>query len=100
MHKSSKSAHRKSPKRPRKRPAVILVAIRRTVDRPLPEDLPRKYVEHDVPSEQKICSECGCDKKCIGEETSEQSEYVPASLYVIKPVCPKYACPQCQGRVV
>ena len=68
--------------------------------RPLPKDLPRKRVEHDVPAEQKVCAECGCDKKRIGEETSEQLEYIPASLYVIEHVRPKYACPRCQGQVV
>ncbi len=73
---------------------------RRNGRRPLPKDLPRKRVEHDVSAEDKICPECGCDKKRIGEETSEQLEYIPASLYVIEHVRPKYACPQCQGQVV
>ena len=73
---------------------------RRNGRRPLPKDLPRKRVEHDVSAEEKICAECGCDKKRIGEETSEQLEYIPASLYVIEHVRPKYACPQCQGHVV
>lgn len=65
----------------------------------LPADLPRQRVEHDLPAELKVCAECGCEKKRIGEETSEQLEYVPASLYVIEHVCPKYACPACQGQV-
>lgn len=65
----------------------------------LAKDLPRQTIVHDLSAEQKVCAECGCDKKRIGEETSEQLEYVPASLYVIEHVCPKYACPQCQGQV-
>lgn len=68
--------------------------------RPLPKDLPRKRIEHDIAAADKICPECGCDKKRIGEETSEQLEYIPASYYVIEHVRPKYACPQCQGQVV
>ena len=67
--------------------------------RSLAADLPRERVVHDLPDEQKICAECGGEKRRIGEETSEQLEYVPASLYVIEHVCPKYACPACQGHV-
>ena len=68
--------------------------------KPLPKDLPRKRVEHDVSPEQKVCPECGEDKSRIGEDVSEQLEYVPASLYVIEHVCPKYACKRCQEYVV
>ncbi len=81
-------------------PAPCPRPSRRNGRRPLPQDLRRKRVEHDVAPEEKICPECGCDKKRIGEETSEQLEYIPASLYVIEHVRPKYACPQCQGHVV
>jgi transposase len=73
---------------------------RRNGRRPLPKDLPRKRIEHDVPAGEKVCCECGCDKKRIGEDTSEQLEYIPASLYVIEHVRVKYACPQCRGHVV
>ncbi len=67
--------------------------------KPLPKDLPRKRVEHDVPAEEKICPECGAAKTRIGEEVSEQLEYVPASLFVLEHVRPKYACPCCQEHV-
>ena len=66
----------------------------------LPDDLPRKRIEHDVAPEQKVCPECGTDKKRIGEEVSEQLDYIPASLFVIEHIRPKYACPCCQGHVV
>jgi transposase len=80
--------------------AAAAAPSRRNGRRPLPAELPRERVEHDVPDEQKICAECGSDKKRIGEETSEQLEYIPASLRVIEHVRPKYACPHCQGEVV
>ncbi len=35
--------------------------------KPLPKDLPRKRVVHDVPDAQKVCPECGADKLRIGE---------------------------------
>jgi transposase len=36
----------------------------------------------------------------IGEETSEQLDYHPASLFVVEHVRPKYACRRCAGEVV
>ena len=65
----------------------------------LPKDLPRKRIVHDAPAEDKKCPECGADKKRIGEEVSEQLEYVPASLYLLEHVRPKYACPCCEEHV-
>jgi transposase len=83
-----KPANGSTPRRPGKRGL-----------RSLPSDLPRERIEHDLPAGEKVCAECGCEKKRIGEQTSEQLEYVPASLYIIEHVCPKYACPACQGHV-
>lgn len=68
--------------------------------RPLPPELPRQRLEHDVAPEDKTCAQCGSEKKRIGEETSEQLEYIPASYFVIEHVCPKYACARCQDGVV
>jgi transposase len=67
--------------------------------KPLPKDLARKRIVHDAPAEDKKCPECGADKKRIGEEVSEQLEYVPASLYLLEHVRPKYACPCCEEHV-
>ena len=67
--------------------------------KPLPEDLPRVRVEHDVEPEQKVCAECGSEKVRIGEDVSHQYDFVPASLHVVEHVCFKYACPRCQGQV-
>ena len=60
--------------------------------RRLPADLPRKRMEHEPSEEEKVCEQCGKEKTRIGEENSEQLEYVPASLYVIEHVRGKYAC--------
>ena len=87
-------------------PAVEPVAIpERTVTprkghgrRPLPKHLPRKRIEHDLPEADKLCG-CGRLKTKIGEDTSEQLEYVPASLFVQEHVYPKYACPCCKEGV-
>jgi transposase len=68
--------------------------------KPLPAGLPRKRVVHDVPIEQRLCPECGGDRACIGEEGREQLEFVPASLFVLQHIRPKYACQACQANVV
>jgi transposase len=68
--------------------------------KPLPAGLPRKRVVHDVPPQQRLCPDCGGDRACIGEEVREQLEYVPASLFVLQHVRPKYACKACQAHVV
>lgn len=67
--------------------------------KPLPKELPRKRIVHDVPAEDKLCPECGAEKKRIGEDVSEQLEYVPASFLILEHVRPKYACPCCQEHV-
>jgi transposase len=61
----------------------------------LPEHLPRIEVVHDLTDEQKKCPCCGEERLCIGSETSEQLEYVPASLKVLKHIRHKYACKTC-----
>ena len=66
----------------------------------LPENLPRQRVVHEVPEEELACPCCGQARTKIGEEISEQLDYVPASLYVVQHVRPKYACKHCQAHVV
>lgn len=65
----------------------------------LPGDLPRKRVNHELTGKDLLCADCNREKKRIGEEVSEQLEYVPASLLVIEHVCGKYACPCCNNGV-
>lgn len=67
--------------------------------KPLPKELPRQRVEHDIAPEEKICPACSANKVRFGEDVSEQLEYVPASLYIIEHVRPKYACPCCEEHV-
>jgi len=67
----------------------------------LPPHLPRKQVVIDVPAEERICTCCGAEMTKIGEETSERIDFIPASLYVLETVRPKYACKHCpDGTVV
>jgi len=65
----------------------------------LPENLPRERIEHDLPPEQRVCSCCGAEKEKIGEEVTEELEYIPASFRVLEHVRFKYACKKCEGEV-
>ena len=64
-----------------------------------PTDLPRRRVEYPLPPEQLACPGCGQERTKFGEETSEQLEFIPASLLVIQHVRFKYACRHCQEQV-
>jgi transposase len=68
--------------------------------KPLPANLPRRRVVHDVPLEKRLCPDCGLERVCFGEEVREQLEYVPASMIVLQHIRPKYACEACQANVV
>ena len=66
---------------------------------PLPAELPRERIEYHPPKEQQVCSGCGNLKEIIGEEVTEQLDYVPASFVVRQHVRYKYACKKCQEGV-
>jgi transposase len=65
--------------------------------KPLPADLPRERVEYEP--EERTCSCCGKELSKIGEEITEELEYVPASYKVIEHVKIKRACSQCKTGV-
>jgi transposase len=62
--------------------------------KPLPEHLPRDTHTH-LPESAGGCTHCGAAMKQLGEDISEQLEYVPASFRVIRHVRPKFACTCC-----
>jgi hypothetical protein len=49
--------------------------------KPLPPELPRDEIIHDLPEEEKTCA-CGTPMTCIGQEVSERIHYVPAQVRV------------------
>jgi transposase len=64
--------------------------------KPLPADLPRVDVVHDLPEQEKQC-DCGATLSCIGQDVSEKLDYVPAKIRVIRHIRYKYACKNCEG---
>ncbi|MBX3728461.1 MAG: IS66 family transposase [Candidatus Sumerlaeia bacterium] len=67
--------------------------------RPLPKDLPRHVVMHDLAEEQKRCACCGKVMCRIGEDVTEKLQLVPAKLYIEQHVRPRYACGACKDAV-
>ncbi|QDV32366.1 IS66 family transposase [Tautonia plasticadhaerens] len=65
----------------------------------LPEHLPRQRIEYELSAEELPCPDCGYLRVKIGEEVSEQLEYVPSSLQVTVHARFRYACRACQEHV-
>ena len=66
--------------------------------RPIPDHIPRRDVLHDVAEEERTC-DCGREKSKIGEDTTEQLDYEPGKLSVLRHIYPKYACSCCKDGV-
>lgn len=64
---------------------TIEEAVGRGKRKPLPADLSRIEIVHELPEHELTCT-CGCRKHTIGEEISEQLEIVPIQIRVIKHV--------------
>jgi transposase len=65
----------------------------------LSADLPRVEVTHDLPDSEKVCAHDGATLTVIGQDTSEQLDYVPATVRVLKHVRLKYGCPCCDRSI-
>jgi len=65
--------------------------------RTLPAEFPRVTVEHHPKSCR--CPDCGGELRRLGQDVSEQLDYVPGYFQVIRHVRPKLACTPC-GRIL
>ena len=77
---------------------VVIEAHRRRKRgrKPLPKELPRIDIIHDLDEDKKQCA-CGTQLSRIGEEVSEKLDYIPARLRVERHIRYKYACKNCEG---
>tara|TARA_R110001592_G_C13092588_1_gene743527 strand:- start:34 stop:1557 length:1524 start_codon:yes stop_codon:yes gene_type:complete len=75
---------------------LISYERKKPVRKPLPKDLPREVVIHDIAEEDKSCADCGHELHKMGEDKSEQLEFIPAQIKVIEHVRPKYSCRHCE----
>jgi transposase len=63
-------------------------------------NLPREERVHDLPEEAKVCPHDGTPLTPISSEDSEQLEYIPAQVKVIRHKRLTYACPCCHQYLV
>jgi transposase len=66
--------------------------------KPLPDDLPRETVVHDIPESEKTCDDCGHDLHPMGDAKNEVLEFIPASIKVIEHIRLKYSCRHCEQQ--
>lgn len=66
--------------------------------RKLPPQLRRDRRVYELPESERKCSCCNEPMQPFGEETSEQLEYIPSSVFVIEHVRIKYSCKACQEK--
>lgn len=78
-------------KQPRERPS------RR---RPAPPHLPRVPNPLLVPAAERPCPRCGAERTCIGHETTEVIDLIPAQAIVRLDMREKLACTQCEAELV
>ncbi len=82
-------------------PVETAVQVVRAHGRKKPSrELPRVQRLHDVPEGERMCPGCHGMREVIGQETSEQYDYSPASIQIIEHVRIKRACRQCAEHVV
>ena len=72
--------------------------VQRRGRRPLPENLPRRDVEH-LPAEGCACQSCGGALRRVGEDVTEILEYRPGRFEVVRHVRPAFSCRACEAMV-
>jgi transposase len=66
----------------------------------LPKNLSRVRIDYALSEVERTCTCCGAPMKRIGEETSEQLDYIPAKVQVLVHARGKYACHCGEGGVM
>ena len=66
---------------------------------PLPPELPRVEIVHDLPESERVCPHDGATLRVIDEVKTEQLDIIPAQVRAIRHIRKKYACPCCNGTI-
>jgi transposase len=66
--------------------------------KPIPADLPRETVVHDLPAEERRCPCCARERVEVARSRIESVEIVPATVKVVVHETPVYACVECRGQ--
>ena len=72
---------------------------KKTGRKPLSDDLPREEVIHDLSEEERKCSCCGKERPCIGSDSTEELEFIPAKIVVLKHIKKKYGPCTCEASM-
>jgi len=67
--------------------------------KPLPPELPRIEIVHDLPESERLCPYDGATLRVIDEVATEQLDIIPAQVRVIRHIRKKYSCPCCDGTI-
>lgn len=68
--------------------------------KPLPSELARVNIEHELPESERLCAVHGVELERFGQEESEQLDIIPATVQVLHHIRGKYRCPCCTGNLV
>ena len=68
--------------------------------RQIPSNIPRVTTLSEPTEAQKVCAQCGLQKKHLGCESSEVLEWEPGGFRVEVTQQQKYACRGCEGEIV
>jgi len=69
---------------------------KRLVNDRLPENLPIEVVEHDIPPDEQVCTECGGDLHVMGRDKRRELVIIPAQVKIREHVRKVYACRDCE----
>jgi transposase len=64
------------------------------------KSLPLERREHPLTEAERLCPCCGRQRRAIGEQTSQQLEYIPAKLVCVQHAQFTYSCPHCPEHIV
>ena len=64
------------------------------------KSLPLQRREHTLTEAERLCPCCGRLRRHIGEQTSQQLEYIPAKLVCVQHAQFTYSCPHCPEHIV
>ena len=65
--------------------------------KPIPESIPREEIIHDLPEEEKNCPHCQSKRPLIGQDESEELQFIPAKVIVKKHIKLKYGPCTCDN---
>src|SRR5512140_1413934 len=61
--------------------------------KPLPPELPRFDIRHELPEHERLCACCGKPMIEIGHAASEQLDLIPMQVRILRHLRVRYACP-------